>query len=180
MPRPKKDQKANAPAPAAVPVAPQALLPQTAQAPALPPVLPDNNVATLVINRADYARLRDSVSLIFTHSGARTRASRSLWPRTNPGVLYLCRIISHAKHFQKPVHARPFLYWPTPASCRVSPTPAHVLLTLFHPLYGSPELARTLSSKMAWHMSWRMATVILIGTLLACISCISRLVCSAL
>jgi hypothetical protein len=58
MARPKKEQKVAA-APVPAPVAPPALLPQVA-APALPQALPD--AATLVINRAEYARLRDSVS----------------------------------------------------------------------------------------------------------------------
>lgn len=61
MARPKKEQKVVAPAPVAAAVAPPALLPQV-PAPALAQALPDNNAATLVINRADYARLRDSVS----------------------------------------------------------------------------------------------------------------------
>ncbi|KAH6657355.1 hypothetical protein BKA67DRAFT_555059 [Truncatella angustata] len=61
MARPKKsDQKAAPPTPVAAAVAPPVLLPQ-APAPALPQVLPDNSGATLVINKADYARLRDSV-----------------------------------------------------------------------------------------------------------------------
>ncbi|KAK9425748.1 putative HMG box domain-containing protein [Seiridium unicorne] len=59
MARPKKEQKATAPAPVAAPVAPPALLPQ-APPPALPQALPDNS-ATFVINRAEYSRLRDSV-----------------------------------------------------------------------------------------------------------------------
>lgn len=64
MARPKKEQKvAAAPTPTAAPVAPPALLPQ-APPPALPQVLPDN-AATFVINRAEYARLRDSVSRLF-------------------------------------------------------------------------------------------------------------------
>jgi hypothetical protein len=67
MPRPRKDPK-----PAAVPVAaapqPVALVPQQAPAPApvslMPQGLPaDNNAAPLVINRAEYVRVRDSVSL---------------------------------------------------------------------------------------------------------------------
>ncbi|KAH8682244.1 hypothetical protein BX600DRAFT_544649 [Xylariales sp. PMI_506] len=59
MARPRKDKTAAPAAVAPVPVAPQTLLPQVPAA--LPQVLPDNNTATLVINRADYARLRDSV-----------------------------------------------------------------------------------------------------------------------
>lgn len=66
MPRPRKDPK-----PAVVPVAaapqPVPLVPQQAPAPApvslLPQGLPaDNNAAPLVVNRAEYVRVRDSVS----------------------------------------------------------------------------------------------------------------------
>ncbi|KAF3023482.1 hypothetical protein G7054_g3503 [Neopestalotiopsis clavispora] len=58
MARPKKEQKAAAAAAVPAPAPPQ-LLPQV-PAPAASQVLPDSS-ATLVINRAEYARLRDSV-----------------------------------------------------------------------------------------------------------------------
>ncbi|KAI1855622.1 hypothetical protein JX265_006025 [Neoarthrinium moseri] len=59
MARPKKDQKPVVPVPA-VPVAPQ-LLAQAPPPPAMPQAMPDGSAGTLVINKADYARLRDSV-----------------------------------------------------------------------------------------------------------------------
>ncbi|ORY57206.1 uncharacterized protein BCR38DRAFT_449911 [Pseudomassariella vexata] len=64
MARPKKNAAAAPAAPAQVPVAaapaPIPAMPQPAPLPILQ-ALPDNNAATLVINRAEYVRVRDSV-----------------------------------------------------------------------------------------------------------------------
>lgn len=70
MARPKKEQKAAAAAAVPAPAPPQ-LLPQV-PAPAASQVLPDSS-ATLVINRAEYARLRDSVSSMPFYSQQRPK-----------------------------------------------------------------------------------------------------------